>query len=138
MLTPKQLKTVTTIVGEEQARLINQNPREAELGKHLTVDVTLCEKYYKNGIDGLPTTVCSVIRISPNATLEHSEPSIGRTHAKRIISRAIFRIMLRCINIGIPVTTRTKEWIEKAVWANDFREEAEQIKRTIAKTKINE
>ena len=127
MLTPKQLKELSDIIVDEQNRLILQNPSEKQLGDYFKLEENLEKSYFKQAIAGNPVALTKTIRISANESLEALEVKEPRYQAKRLVSKTTFRIVLRAIKLQIPITIRTKEWLQTSIMADDFRQEAEKV-----------
>lgn len=108
MLTPKQLRQLGDIVSQETQSEI---PGE--------------KAYFQAALLSKPFPIGENLRISGNGRLEASRPSGPKAYPNRLATREIIRIVTRSALAGIPVGNATKEWIQSALRASDFRQEAE-------------
>jgi len=124
MLTPKQLKSIVTIVEEEKATIVAADPT---LAKHFTVPADIESQYFKNAVAGTPTFIAPTLKVTTNETVEVLEAKEPRYHTKRLIAVTSFRIALRMVKQNLPIAAKTKDWLQASVGAQDFRVEAEKI-----------
>lgn len=81
--------------------------------------------YVPEALAGRPFPLGGSFRISSNGRLEATRPSGPRAFPVRLLTRAVIRVVTRTAQTGIPVGASTKEWMESALRADDFRREAE-------------
>lgn len=85
--------------------------------------------YLPEALAGKPFPLGGTIRISANGRLEAGRPSGPKAYPVRLQTRAVIRVVTRAAQAEIPVGAFTKEWIQSALGAVDFRREAEECLR---------
>lgn len=85
--------------------------------------------YIPEALAGRPFPLGGSFRISANGRLEASRPSGPKAYPVRLQTRAVVRVVTRAAQAGISVGASTKEWMQSALRAEDFRREAEECLR---------
>jgi len=128
MLTPAQLKTVSTIVGEEQERLNAQNPHK-ELGEYLKLSGVSVSGYITQALAGKGTIIAPIVHINGTGTVDIHPCSDRQAFNRRLVARAGIRIAVRMLAAKIPIGHKTRDWMESAIYASDFRSEVESARQ---------
>ena len=116
MLTPKQFRLLGEILLQEAQ---TQIPNLAS--------------YVENAVQGRPTLIGEFFRISGSGRLDATRPNGPRVYAVRLQTRAVIRAVTRAAQAGIPVGSATKEWMQTALRATDFRAEAQKCLQVAAR-----
>lgn len=82
--------------------------------------------YLPEALAGRPFSLGILFRISANGRLEAIRPSGPKAYPVRLQTRAVIRAVTWAAQAGIPVGASTKEWMQSALRAEDFRREAEE------------
>ncbi len=78
---------------------------------------------------GKPFQLGEHFRISGNGRLEANRPTGPKAYPVRLQTYAVIRGVTRAAQAGIPIGSATKEWLQSALRAPDFRSEAEKCLR---------
>jgi hypothetical protein len=81
--------------------------------------------YVPEALAGRPFPLGGSFRLSANGRLEALRPTGPKAYPVRLLTRAVIRTITRAAQSGIPVGASTKEWMQSALRAEDFREEAQ-------------
>ena len=68
-------------------------------------------------------------RVSVTGRLDAVRPSGPRPYPVRLQTRAVIRVLTRAAQAGIPIGPGAREWMQSALRAPDFRQEAERCLR---------
>ncbi len=85
--------------------------------------------YLTETLSGRPIQLGEHFRISGGGRLEATRPSGPRAYPVRLQTHAVIRGVTRAAQLGIPVGSATKEWLQSALRAPDFQREAERCLR---------
>jgi hypothetical protein len=85
--------------------------------------------YLTETLSGRPIQLGEHFRISRGGRLEANRPSGLKAFPVRLQTRAVIRGVTRAAQVGIPVGSATKEWLQSALRAPDFQREAEECLR---------
>lgn len=109
MLTPQQLRRLGDIVA--------QYSPESSIQLRDYVKATLAGEAYR---------LCDHIRVSPDGKIEATRPQGPKPWPVRLRTRELVRAIVRCSAEGFALGWNTKEWLEQAMRAEDFRAVAEE------------
>lgn len=82
--------------------------------------------YLTEALIGKPFRLEEHFRISGNGRLEATRPTGPKAYPVRLQTYAVIRGVTRAAQAGIPIGSATKEWLQNALRAPDFRSEAEK------------
>lgn len=87
--------------------------------------------YVPEALAGRTFSLGGTFRVSVTGRLEAVRPTGPRPYPVRLQTRAVIRVLVRAAQAGIPVGPSTKEWMQSALRAPDFQQEAERCLRRV-------